>query len=229
MRFPARTSGLPSLRCSQVEFASLLSYAPRGDSPTADQSRNLRTALKQGFLVGDPPTPVSTWVADYIRQRQPSLPALSSVFGSSPVLVPVPKSALHRPGSLWVPDQLSSALVAAGLGARVARLLRRTTAIAKAATSVPSERPTALTHYQTLSVQSELAPPHAIVLVDDIVTTGAALLGSANRVMEAYPGASVRGFAALRTVSSPLDFEGIVRPVSGWIRLLSSGRCLRRP
>jgi predicted amidophosphoribosyltransferase len=120
-------------------------------------------------------------------------------------------------------------MVQVGLGGRAARLLVRTEAIPKAATSISSARPDALRHYRTLGVQKDLLSVPEIVLVDDVVTTGAALLGSANRLLESYPDAPVRGFAAIRTMSDSSQFEKIIHPVVGTIELRSNGRCYRRP
>jgi predicted amidophosphoribosyltransferase len=185
--------------------------------------------LKLGRLAGAPPISMGARIASFIQQHMVSVGTFVPFLSSAQVLVPVPKSALHREGSLWVPDQLANAMVDAGLGARVAQLLQRSEAIPKAATSRPSERPTALRHYQTLATQTDLAPVPGFLLVDDIVTTGAALLGSANRLMDSYPGVPVRGFAAIRTISNPDEFERITSPTTGSIVLQENGWCIRRP
>lgn len=222
---------MQSLRFSRLDFASVLSYTPRAGSggPAGRQSRDLMLALKQGRVSGAPPTSVSTRMAAYLANSLESFPPLVPFFRVRPVVVPLPKSALHREGSLWIPEELAAALVATGLASRSARLLERTRAIPKAATSRPSERPTASLHYQTLAVQTDLTGASEFLLVDDIVTSGAALLGAANRVMESYPGVPVRGFAAMRTVSNPEEFGRITDPVTGTITLQRTGRCLRRP
>jgi hypothetical protein len=44
-----------------------------------------------------------------------------------------------------------------------------------------------------------LITPEEIVLVDDLVTKGATIAGAAARLMEAYPGVSIRAFAISRT------------------------------
>jgi predicted amidophosphoribosyltransferase len=144
------------------------------------------------------------------------------------VLVPVPRSSMQLPGALWIPDQLSSALVEVGLGGRVARLLRRTAPIPKAAWSASSERD-ALRNYQTLAVQQDLLPTPEILLVDDVVVTGSALLGSANRLREAYASIPIRGFAAVRTMTNPSDFTDFNSPVTGTITLKPNGLCQRVP
>ena len=147
------------------------------------------------------------------------------------VLVPVPKSSLFKEGSLWVPEQIANSLIRSGLGGRSARLLARTRAIAKAATSLSSggPRPTALEHLQTLAVQTELRSVEEIVLIDDVVTTGSTLLGCANKLLESYPSSLIRGFAVMRAVSNPLDFKQTLDPIVGAITLHSDGRCHRKP
>jgi hypothetical protein len=227
---PASTSPSPSLPCSTLEFATVLSYIPRsGGGSVGDQSRDLMRALKDGKLYGVPPAPIGAFVAGYINRHRESPDSVLRFFGPSSVLVPVPRTSLYQAGSLWVPDLLAKELVAAGLGGRTARLLQRTEAIHKAATSIPSERPTALDHFRTLVVQSDLLPVPEVLLVDDVITRGDSILGSANRIMASYPGVPVRGFAAMRTVSNPEDFNAIVAPTTGVIRLQTDGHCLRRP
>jgi len=115
------------------------------------------------------------------------------------------------------------------LGGRVAPLLERTEPIPKAATSLSSERPTPLRNCQTLKVKRELELPGEITLVDDVVTAGATLLGSANRLLEAYPGVPVRGFAAARTITDASDFHRTIEPVVGTVTLRTNGRTQREP
>ncbi len=186
-------------------------------------------ALKDGRVTGTPPTPFTSMIASFIVNNAAALEPVNSFFSPNAVLVPVPKSALWKDGSLWVPDQLANSMVQVGVGERVSRLLVRTEAIPKAATSISSNRPNAVRHYQTLTVQMDLMPIPEIVLVDDVVTSGAALLGSANRLLESYPTTPIRGFAAIRTISDPSRFEKITHPVVGSITLRSSGRCRRQP
>jgi predicted amidophosphoribosyltransferase len=220
---------MPSLRLTRLEFASLLSYTPREGGQTGEQSRDLMRALKYGRVTGSPPTPFSSTIASFITNNAGALEPLTSFLSPDAVLVPVPKSALWKEGSLWVPDQLANFMVKVGLGGRAARLLVRTEAITKAATSISSNRPTAIEHYRTLAVQKDLMPIPEIVLVDDVVTTGSALLGSSNRLLESYPTASIKGFAAIRTMSNPSQFKKITDPVVGSIALRSNGLCRRQP
>ncbi len=185
--------------------------------------------LKYGRVTGSPPTPIWNTIASFIVNNAATMGPIVSLFSPEAVLVPVPKSALWREGSLWVPDLLASSMVQVGLGGRAARLLVRTEAIPKAATSISSNRPTALKHYQTLAVQKDLMPTPEIVLVDDVVTSGAALLGSANRLFESNRDTPIRGLAAMRTISDSLLFEKVTHPVVGMITLRPTGLCQRRP
>jgi len=193
------------------------------------QSRDLMRVLKDGRVIGSPPTPFWNTIASMIVNNPATFEPVTSFLSPSAVLVPVPKSTLWKQGSLWVPDQLSTSMVRFGLGGRAARLLVRTEAIPKAATSISSKRPTAFNHYQTLAVQKDLLPSPEIVLVDDVVTSGAALLGSANRLLESHPDSRIRGFAAMRTMSDSSLFEKVTQPVVGSIALRPNGLCHRRP
>lgn len=174
----------------QLEFSALLAYCPRPDDvPTerrddARGARNLTIALKDGRAIGEPPETVASRVARSLRAQ----PEFDSIFGTffsaSPTLVPVPRSTLPTRDGLWVPDQLCHALRGQGLGAEVAPLLERSEPIPKAARSLSVDRPTANRHYETLRARPGLSAPTEILLVDDVVTAGATLLGSASRLAE---------------------------------------------
>lgn len=220
---------MPSLPLRRLEFAALLSYTPREGGQTGEQSRDLMRALKNGRVAGSPPTPLANIIAGFIVNNTATAEPVSSFLRPNAVLVPVPRSSLRKEGSLWVPDQLANSMVQAGLGGRAARLLVRTEAIPKAAISISSSRPTALNHFQTLAVQKDLLPTSEILLVDDVVTSGAALLGSANKILESFPNTPIRGFAAMRTVSNSSEFERITHPVVGSIALRPNGLCYRQP
>jgi hypothetical protein len=124
---------------------------------------------------------------------------------------------------------LAMDLVVGGFGRRVAPLLERTEPFPKAARSLSTGRPTAPQNYQTLAVRKDLDLPTELVLVDDVVTAGATLLGSANRLHEAYPDVPIRAFAAARTLTDAFRFHRTVEPVVGSITLRPNGRTQRDP
>ena len=171
---------------------------------------------------------MSEWVASKVRQKMAELP-FAGFFKPNTVLVPIPKSSLMQPNSLWVPQRIAMALASAGLGKQVESCLIRAKAVPKATLSSPSERPTAEQHYESISVQSSLCKPDEIVLIDDVVTRGATLLGSANRLAEAFPDSHIRAFAAMRTISNPNEFEHVYDPCIGNIDLWTTGETFRRP
>ena len=171
---------------------------------------------------------MSDLIANSVQQKCTN-PPFDSFFNSNPILVPTPSSGLRRADSLWVPQRLATALQYRGLGRQVADCLIRVTPLPKAATSIASNRPTALQHFHSLDVQKLLTDPNSILLVDDVITRGATLLGAANRLASVYPNTRIAAFAALRTVSNPREFTRITESISGSIKLLSSGGTLRRP
>ena len=61
-----------------------------------------------------------------------------------------------------------------------------------------------------------------ILLIDDVVTRGATLLGVANKLADAFPNARIHGFAALRTISDPNQFIRINDSCVGKIKLIDN-------
>lgn len=56
-------------------------------------------------------------------------------------------------------------------------------------------------HYNSLRVDKELLEPTEITLIDDVVTAGRTAFACAQRVQEAFPKATIRLFAVMRTQS----------------------------
>jgi len=212
----------------QLEFGALLSYSPRGNLPRIRHSKDVMIALKKDGFVGDPPILMSQWVAQKIEGGRTALP-FASFFQANTTLVPTPKSSLMQPNTLWVPLRIATALVGMGLGKEVAPCLVRDKPVAKSASSLPSERPTVIEHYESMSVQGRLSKPDDILLVDDVMTRGATLLGAANRLADIFPQIRIRAFAAMRTISNPDEFDKVYVPCVGTIELRESGDTLRRP
>jgi hypothetical protein len=215
---------MTAMRLTTIQFGSLLSYSPKGTSKTEELSRTLRSAVKGDWPIGVPPEqpkPTSEVIAEVIQKDLATFP-FADFFQNKPILVPTPSSSLMKPGTLWMPQRLANAMVNRGLGARVVECLNRVTAVKKAATSKPSERPKAIEHYSTIEVQTTITEPAEIVLIDDVVTRGATLLGAANRLADAFPNTLIRGFAALRTMSGQNTFKALQSPCIGTIRLSGS-------
>ncbi len=216
------------MRLSTIEFGSLLSYSPHGSSEEALNSKDNMMALKTDQRVRDPPILMSELIAQTIQRNIMELP-FSSFFSSKPILVPTPSSSLTKPGTLWVPDRLAKALVGRGLGQNVVQCLERVRALPKAAISAAANRPKATEHYNSMAVQKILSEPEEIILVDDVVTRGATLIGAANKLADAFPKAHITAFVAMRTISNPKEFGKIYSPVRGIIELQPSGETFRRP
>jgi len=217
------------MRLNQLEFGSLLSYCPRGDTAEILRSRQVMRYIKNDLPVEEPPILMSDWIASTMAQRRSQLP-FSSLFRTDSVLVPLPRSSLLQPDSLWVPERIANALVRRGFGARVLPCLTRIRAVPKSATSQAGQRPTPTTHFESLAVQGNLGSTGDIVIVDDIVTRGHTMIGAANRLLEAFPSARIQAFAAMRTVSDWSNFSDIYDPQIGIIEYREeSDDCIRRP
>jgi hypothetical protein len=212
---------------SDVEFGAFLAYSPHGLTESARESRSWCRALKEESYVRKPPRPMSQFVVERLVARLPETP-LSVLFGPTITLIPVPRSALANPGDLWVPSLLAQALVRAGLGVDVLPCLRRQHAVRKSATARPGERARPLEHFESLRVDRTLLEPDELLLIDDVVTRGATLLGAASRLHEAFPRARIRAFAVVRTISNPEEFVGMLAPVIGRISL-RAGNAFREP
>ena len=170
---------------------------------------------------------MSESVAEKIRTTLQDLP-FRHFFEQNPVLVPVPRSALMKPGTLWVPQRLAYAMVQRGLGASVIEFLKRETAVLKSSTAKPAERPRAIDHYHSLSVQGALSDIRNIVLIDDVITRGATLVGAASKLTEAFPHARIRAFAAMRAMSPPDIFLNTLAPCCGWVTV-NGDHTFRKP
>ncbi len=213
---------------SELDYGALLAYATHGDSAKIQHSKDVMNKLKNDGFVEDPPILMSQWVARTIQQNRSTL-TFASFFQPDTILVPTPKSSLMKQGTLWVPDRLATALVGRGLGKKVARILERVTAVRKAAWSAPEDRPLPHDHMESMVVQKLLSEPSDILLIDDIITRGATLLGAASRLAEVFPRTRIRAFAAMRAITSQGDFDKVYCPVVGKIYLRSEGDTLRRP
>lgn len=213
---------------SEIEFASFMAYSVRGSEPEADTSRLWMSCLKSDRQLTDPPQLTSQRIADALKTRLGALP-FAHYFGPRVVFVPVPSSSKLQPNSLWVPHRLSKALVVAGLGSSVEVLVEREHAVSKAATSAPSDRPTAQRHFDSMKATDASFVDAQFVLVDDIITRGATMLAAASRLADAFPNATIGCLAIMRAISGTSEFRGALEPVIGKITLSQNGGTFRRP
>jgi len=212
---------------SEIEFCALLSYAT---FPTTDDEKRAKAVsldLKQGKRYGNPPQTICQRVAQRVLDLRDS-PEFLGFFGPDVLAIPIPSSSLKQPGSLRIPYELGLALREVGLVGEVLELAERMSALPKSAASLPGKRSKAIDHFNTVQVTKKLIAPSWILLVDDVITRGATMLGIAGRVMEAYPGIPVLGFAAMRALSQPDPFVRLVDPCRGRVSL-SGDQTFRRP
>ena len=149
-------------------------------------------------------------------------------FKNKPLLVPIPRSSLIKPDTLWVPNQIAISLINNGFGSESIPCLKRKTALPRAAGCSPTNRPRAIDHYNSLSVET-LSEPDEILLIDDVVTRGATIIGAANRLASIFPKSRIRAFTLIRTVSIAAKFTNILDPYIGTIELAANGETFRTP
>ena len=215
------------MQVTEMEYASYLSYTPRPQSQEQRSSKDVTLMLKNNEMWSGTPLSTAEYIIWQMAKKVERLP-LYDFFRNKPVLVPMPSSSLQRPGSLWVPRCISSALVRNGLGIRVVECLARVRAVQKSSRSLPEERPRATNHYNTLGVET-VHGAGEILIIDDVITRGASMMGAANRLADAFPDAKIRGFAITRTVSRSEEFRSIEDPQIGSIRLEANGETCRKP
>ncbi len=208
---------------SELGFASLLVYSPDGVSPISELSRDVVRRIKnanQRYL--------DRLAARVVEQTRDG--CFAGFFGSESILVPVPRSEPTRSSrTAWPAASICKTLIAHGLGREVDPILERTKAVPKSALiRSGDERPGPLHHAGSMSCTQRLLNANAdIVLVDDVVTRGATILGAAWVLRDSMPLATLRAFAAVRTMSKQ-EVLAIVEPVVGRIHL-SGGRPKREP
>lgn len=206
---------------SELPFWSFLQYSPRGKSHVSRQSSEYTRAIKNDtyFGVGPGAHAAIPYAARRIAQELPMTPTLLEVFEGDVILVPAPRSAPLVPGGLWPSRKLCQAMRVHGIGGDVLELLKRLAAVPKSATAAQGQRPGPEVHYQSLGVLENrplLTARHHLVIVDDVVTRGATLLGCYARLQEAYPQLRVSCFALIRTMSNA-EVDTILAPVAGRI------------
>lgn len=214
------------MKLSTIQFGSLWAYSPRGSTLDERRSRTMVYNLKQDIKRQDGLL-MSEYVANGIKNDLKKLP-FADFFNARPIIIPTPNSSLTKANTLWVSQHLATAFVKYGLGEQVSSCLHRTKSIRKSHTSSNKDRPKAQEHYDSMSVQKELSEPTEILLVDDIITRGATLIGAANKLADAFPTANIRVFAIIKTISDSSHFNKIYDPCVGEITLRNDGETFNR-
>jgi hypothetical protein len=207
---------------SNLAFAALLQYAPRGKSETSLLSRDVTYKIKQDGYVGR--SRIIDFSAERLAQEIAAYPFLGDYLNPSVTLVPVPRSSpLVQPGALWPSLRIYQAILAQGLGANIIPCLERIHAVRKSATAPAGQRPGPTEHYHSVRVvQKRRRAPSAITLIDDVITRGSSFVGLVPRLQEAFPGIEIRCFALVRTRNTG-EIDRILDPVEGTIRYDGSG------
>lgn len=206
---------------SEIRFGAFLVYSPRGISEVSQRSRSFSYGIKQGRQE------TLKAIIDRLVREFPSS-GLDEVLGPDVALVPAPRSSPLLPGAFWPAQWISTALVAAGLGARVLPCLERRDQVRKSAFQPMGDRPSVQTHYETMSVTGLPLAAGRVTVVDDVVTKGSTLLAAASRVAEVMPGTDIRAFALIRTMGLQPEVDKIVLPCVGEIRRVGD-EASRRP
>ena len=221
-------SSLPSATC-RLSSTSLgtqhicLIYLPqgRGGEDLGKKSQAYCYAVKQGEEAS-----IAKIAAHIGRHRNKD--GIHGMLGKDAALVPMPRSAPIHEGALWPARMLAEALVGEGLGAFVLPLLERDVAVRKSSTAAQGTRPRAADHLRSFRVLPPVDPPNRIVIVDDVVTSGATRLAAISAVFDAIPGLPPEGFALFRTQSRG-EPRAISSPVRSHISLLGHGGTRRDP
>jgi hypothetical protein len=212
---------------SELLFASLLQYAPRGTTPVSQLSRTVTYTVKSDGFIGA--TRVIAHAARRVAELLETSPFLQAYFGPGVTLVPMPRSSPRRAGFLWPAERICESLLAEGLGRDILRCLERTRPVQPASLAATGQRPNPPDHYDSIAVRSprRRTAPAQITLVDDVITRGSSFIGVAPRLLEAYPDATVRCFALVRTIS-PGEVPVLLAPIQGTITY-QDGRLRRQP
>jgi hypothetical protein len=214
--------GQTSRLLSEVRFGAFLAYSPRGTSEVSKNSRVVRDVVKYVQ-----PERLRR-VCDRLQRDFASTP-LDAVLGEDVMLVPAPRSVPLAKGRLWPARQLAEELRARRLGNDVVPLVTRARTVRKSAYAAIGARPTPQEHLDSLAIESVLANPVRITVVDDIVTKGATLLAVASLIAAHFPEAAVSAFAMLRTLGLRPEVDTIVAPCVGSITLTAGGDAWRSP
>ncbi len=194
-----------------LPFVGFYAYSPRGETEVSKRSRELCGRIKSGS---------ASWLKSYSSRATRELAQnlrFEGFFSAGSVLVPVPESESSGRTPRWVARRLAVMLHELGLGRETWFGLRRIRPVARSSAAWRWERPSVEEHHQSLAVIPSSSPPSEIVLVDDVITKGRTLMASALRLSDAFPNATIRAFALVRTMGLVFDVDRLFDPCVGAI------------
>ncbi len=200
----------------RLEFGTLLAYPPRH----LIEGENARTLIFTIKRDGPSLTPGVSLIEHFVR-RIPSIVQRVEWWrlDGSWLAVPVPASRPTQSNAVWAAKSICLMLAKYGLVRDVAEIVTRTVALpVKAAHSPPGKRPKPKDHYETMAATAPVhGHPSKILLVDDVLSSGATIGGTAARIWDVLPGCELAAFAMARTVS---EYVGPIDPRRGHLQTL---------
>src|SRR5882762_4504408 len=148
---------------------SLFPYSKKGEKKDVDTVRNIVARVKAcriGFL------------EDYFEKHlsEGDKVIISSFIPENATLIPLPKSAPLVENALWPSRDICEFLIKRGFGNSFSPILKRISAVPKAAFQHSSEdRPSVQKHFDSISLEIDplfSSNINEIILVDDVVTQG---------------------------------------------------------
>jgi hypothetical protein len=130
---------------------------------------------------------------------------LSDFIPATATLVPLPKSAPLLPNSVWPGNDICQFMVDHGWGRDIQPLIRRATAVPKAAFQAHAEdRPTVQVHFNSMDLDDACVFQQDVqefVLIDDVVTQGRTAYAAFLKLQTQFPHIPVKLFALIRSDS----------------------------
>jgi hypothetical protein len=205
---------------TRLPFATPFVYSTKGVSDVSQKSRDLRDRIKgnDDRLFQQ----IALHVEELVHAGK-----FPEFFGADVTLIPMPGHAPLAPGAVSTAERIANALGARGLGV-VHSVLKRTAKVPKSAWARGPDRPRAKQHFDSMAMELSLIKPQRIVLIDDVVTRGATLLGAASRVQTEISEADIKAFTLVRAITDR-EIDAIREPVVGTIELDEDGESWRRP
>ena len=202
-----------------LAYVTFADYSPRGNSKESQKSQKLVGRLKRG----DPK--LLTNLATTVLEREDAAVVRDCLSGS--ILVPIPRSTPMVPGAIWPSRAICDALLDAGLADGIVEGITRATPVTRSATANAKDRPSPLTHFESLESSFDLLGPQRLVLVDDVLTKGSTSAGCAMRASEGVAEREVSVFSVFRTLGFQPNIERVVNPSSGTVIVHRSGKVFR--